>query len=239
MSTRAGSPLAKLDIMAGGKRVRLEVTCGRQQLLELDLLVADYAWNWRLAGRIAVSERLHDCRFEALFVVEDVVRNAEPVGDAAGIVDVLSGAAGTAPPDSLAMVIKLQGDADDFAPLLLEQRSNDRRIDATRHRHDHPSRAASRRALAGRRYLTRGHGHVLADSGLTKIPALCPSPSAAAIWPRVEAQSRRKQRPAQVRAQIRAWMPLTGRRRPHPQGLYRSGTAFDRTSSRSSQVMKG
>jgi hypothetical protein len=44
---------------------------------------------------------LHDCRFEALFVVEDVVRNAEPVGDAAGIVDVLPGAAGTAPPDSL------------------------------------------------------------------------------------------------------------------------------------------
>jgi hypothetical protein len=68
---------------------------------------------------------LHDCRFEALFVVEDVVRNAEPVGDAPGIVDVLSGAASTAPPDSLAMVIKLQGDADDFAPLLLEQRSND------------------------------------------------------------------------------------------------------------------
>ena len=75
------------------------------------------------------------------------MRNAEPVGDAAGIVDVLSGAAGTAPPDSLAMVIELQGDADDFAPLLLEQRSDDGRIDATRHRHDDPSWAASRRAL--------------------------------------------------------------------------------------------
>ena len=89
----AGRSLAQLDIVAGGERVRLQLAHGGEQLVELDLLIAHHARNRRLAGRIAVREGLHDGGLEALLVVEDVVGDAEPVGDAARIVDVLAGAA--------------------------------------------------------------------------------------------------------------------------------------------------
>ena len=77
--------------------------------------------------------------------------DAEPVGDAAGVVDVLAGAAGAAPPDGLAVVVELQGDADDVVALLLEQRGDDRGVDAARHRHDDASRGgdATRRLPGG------------------------------------------------------------------------------------------
>jgi hypothetical protein len=111
--------------MAGGERVGLEFAHGVEQFAELDLLIANHAGDWRLARRIAVRERLHDGRLEALLVVEDVVGDAEPVGDAARIVDVLAGAAGSTASDSLTMIIELQGDANDVEALLLEQRRND------------------------------------------------------------------------------------------------------------------
>ena len=75
----AGGPGAQLDVVAGGERVRLELARGRQQLVELDLLVADHTRDRRFAGHIAVGERLHDRRLEALLVVEDVVRRC-PAG---------------------------------------------------------------------------------------------------------------------------------------------------------------
>ena len=92
-----GGAGTKLDIVAGGERIRLELARGRQQLVELDLLVAHHTRDRRLAGNIAVGERLHDGRLETLLVVENVVGDAEPIGDPARIVDVLPRTAGTAP----------------------------------------------------------------------------------------------------------------------------------------------
>jgi hypothetical protein len=64
--------------------------------------------------------------------------NADAIGRAAGIVDILPGAAGAFTADGITVVIKLQGDADDVAPLLLEQRGHNSRIDPARHGHDDP-----------------------------------------------------------------------------------------------------
>ena len=54
------------------------------------------------------------------------MRNADPLGDVAGVVNVLPGAAGALAMGGGAMVVKLQGDADDVIALGLQQRSRHR-----------------------------------------------------------------------------------------------------------------
>ena len=64
------------------------------------------------------------------------MRNAERLGDAARIGDVLAGAAGTGAVDGRAMIVELQRHADDVVALALQEAGDHRRIDAARHRHD-------------------------------------------------------------------------------------------------------
>jgi hypothetical protein len=79
--------------MAGGEHVRAEFARGLEQVAELDRAVAFDAGDRRLAGEIAVGEVLDHGLAEAGFVVEHVMRDADHLGDAAGVVDVLAGAA--------------------------------------------------------------------------------------------------------------------------------------------------
>ena len=58
------------------------------------------------------------------------MRNAEPLGDIAGVVNVLASAAGTFAMGRRAMIVELQGDPDDVIALGLQQRGRHRRIDA-------------------------------------------------------------------------------------------------------------
>ena len=86
--------------------------------------------------------------------------NAEPGRDVARVMNVLAGAAGALAVDRLAVVVELQGDADDVVALARHHRGDDRGIDAARHRHDDArlfgrlgeaeavSRGARRRRLA-------------------------------------------------------------------------------------------
>ena len=81
------------------------------------------------------------------------MRDAEPVGDAAGVVDVLAGAAAALAAGGLAMVVKLQRDADDVMAWCF-------RIAATTEESTPPdmattTSAASRRCRAKRRYWAR------------------------------------------------------------------------------------
>src|SRR5262249_23177557 len=99
--------LAQLDVMPGGQRVGLQLARGGKQLLELDVLVAGHAGNRRLARNIAVCERLNHTRLKALLVVQHVVGDAELVGNAARIVDVLPRTAGPALAHGGAMVVEL------------------------------------------------------------------------------------------------------------------------------------
>ncbi len=61
------------------------------------------------------------------------MRNAEPVGDPLGVIDILTGAAGTLFLDRFAMVIELQGDTDDVITGFGHQRRCYRAVDATGH----------------------------------------------------------------------------------------------------------
>jgi len=95
---------------------------------------------------IAVGELAHHCLGEARLVVEHVVGNLQGIGDAAGVLNVLTSAASAFAADCLAMVVELEGNAHDIVTFGLHQRRDDGGIDSARHGHNHPvvSRAAGR-----------------------------------------------------------------------------------------------
>jgi hypothetical protein len=65
------------------------------------------------------------------------VRNADTLGDPAGVMDILAGAARALAMGGGAVVVELQRDADDIVALGDEQRGGDRGIDAARHGDHH------------------------------------------------------------------------------------------------------
>ncbi len=109
-----------------------------EQVAELDRLVALDAGHRRLAGDIALGEAVDHRFLEAVLIVEHVMRDADALGDIAGVVDILAGAAGALAMGRRAMVVELQRDADDVIALGLQQRSRRRGIDAARHGDDNP-----------------------------------------------------------------------------------------------------
>ena len=119
--------------MSGRQRLGAKLARGRQQIAKLDRAVALDARHRRLAERIAFGEIVDHRLAEAALIVQHVMRNADPLGDIAGIVDVAPGAAGALAMGGRAMVVKLQRDADDVVALGLQQRSRHRRIDAAGH----------------------------------------------------------------------------------------------------------
>src|SRR5260221_8756718 len=125
------------DVMSGRQHLGAELARGREQIAELDRLVALDARHRRLARHIALGEAVDHHFLEAALVVEHVVGNADPLRHRAGVIDILAGAAGTLAMGRRAMVVELQRDADDVVALGLEQRRRDPGIDATRHCDDH------------------------------------------------------------------------------------------------------
>src|SRR5690606_19572283 len=108
---------ARLDIMASGQNVGAKVAGDGHQVDEFYRLVAGNAGNGGFALLIGIGEGLDDRGFEALFIVEHVVRNAQLGGDAAGVVNVLTSAAGPLAMGGLAMIVELEGDAHDLIAL--------------------------------------------------------------------------------------------------------------------------
>src|SRR5262245_23871633 len=152
---------AALDIMSRRQHVGIELLSRGQQLVELDLLVAGHTWDRRFAGSVAVGKGLHDGRFEALLVVQHVVRNGQTIRHATRVVNVLAGAAGPGPSQRLAVIVELQGDADDLVTLLFQHRRRDRRINAPGHRYDDSAFAPgpnARRLGRGAEGWARRHG---------------------------------------------------------------------------------
>ncbi len=113
-------------------------------------------------ARIALGEAVDDRVAEAVFVVENVVRDADALGDGARIVDVLPRAAGALAMGRRAMVVELQRHADDVIALALEERRRHRRIHAARHRHDD----AGVLRLAGKIETVQGHATTSGKEGL-------------------------------------------------------------------------
>ncbi len=130
-----GEP-ARRHIVAGRERLGAELARGRQQIVELDRLVALHARHRRLARHVALGETVDHRRLEAALIVEHVMRNADVAGDPAGVVDVAPRAAGALAVARFAVVVKLQRDPDHVIAFGLEQRRGDRRVDAARHGND-------------------------------------------------------------------------------------------------------
>ncbi len=105
-------------IMPGSERRRAKVACGRQEIAKLDALIASNARDRSFAALIGVGEILDDFFAKPILVIEYVMGDAEPLGDARGVVDVLPGAAGALARDSGAVVVKLQRNADDLEAAL-------------------------------------------------------------------------------------------------------------------------
>jgi hypothetical protein len=104
------------------KHLRAKLACGTEQVGELDRTVALNARHRRLACRIAFGKAVDHCLLEPRFVVEHVVRDADPLGDRTRVVNVASGAAGALAMRRGAVVVELQGNADHVVALSLEQR---------------------------------------------------------------------------------------------------------------------
>src|SRR5690606_33578292 len=121
--------------------------------------------------------------------VEDVVVDAELVGDPAGVVDVGHRAAarvGLAAP-------QLHGDADDLVALLLEERGRDRGVDAARHGDQDPHAGAPEDENARRRSTAAGTASSAASTSASvldqpserrRLPAATSrgTPMAASTW---------------------------------------------------------
>ena len=80
-------------VVAGGDAGGADLACGEQELIELEVVVAERARNGGAAGEILGDEGADDVLLEALLLVDEVVGDAEAVGDAACVVDVVDGAA--------------------------------------------------------------------------------------------------------------------------------------------------
>ena len=102
------------DVMTGRKHARAKIASGFQKVAKLDRLITLQAGHWRLSGKIAVGETVDYGFLEALFVVEDVMRNADPLRHGAGVMDVAAGAAGALAVGRGAVIVKLQRDPDDI-----------------------------------------------------------------------------------------------------------------------------
>src|SRR5437763_16406373 len=103
--------------MPGRERGGTEFARGCQKVAKLDRAVALDAWHRCLAQRVAVGEVVDHRLTEAVLVVQHVMRNSDPLGDVAGIVNVLSSATGALPVCCRTVIVKLQRDADEVVAL--------------------------------------------------------------------------------------------------------------------------
>jgi len=109
-------------------------------LIELDVIVAEGARDGGAAGEVIGDEGLDDVGLETGLLVDEVVRDVELFGDAAGVVDVVDGAAtaldlfGHAVVSSEpALVPELEGEADEVVPLRAQEGGDGGGVDASGH----------------------------------------------------------------------------------------------------------
>src|SRR5271167_2029441 len=127
-------------VVAGSYAFRADLAGDYQELIELQVIVAEAARDGRTPGKIFRDERANDLALEALLVIHHVIRNADVLGDAAGIVNIVEGAASslhglghafvTGEP---ALVPELHGQADEVVSFGVQHGRDGGRIDTARH----------------------------------------------------------------------------------------------------------
>ena len=136
----AGLVVMVAGVVAGGDAVGADLAGGGEELVELEVVVAEGAGDGRAAGEVLVDEGADDLGLEAGLLVDEVVGDVELLGYAAGVVDVVDGAAAAL--DGLghafvsgeaALVPELEGEADEGVALGAEQRGDGGGVDSSGH----------------------------------------------------------------------------------------------------------
>ena len=135
--------------MAGRQHRGAEIARGVQQIAEFDRLIAFHAGHRRLAGDIALGKAVDHRFLEPALVIKNVMRNADPLGDGAGVMDVAAGAAGALTVGRRAMIVKLQRDADDVVAGFRQDRGGNQESTP-------PDMATTTRVADGRPSISRG-----------------------------------------------------------------------------------
>jgi hypothetical protein len=89
----AGGVVLIDGVVAGSDAAGADGASGLDEGIELEMVVAERTRNRRAAVEILVDERADYVAFEAVLLVDYVVGDAEMLGYAAGVVDVIKGAA--------------------------------------------------------------------------------------------------------------------------------------------------
>ncbi len=128
--------------MSGGQQLGTDLSRRNQQLIELQMVIAQAARDRCAPGKILCDKGTHHVVLETLLLVYDVIRNAKRFGHAARVVNVVDGA--TTPLHRLrhalvtrqaALVPELQRESDDGVALLTEQRGDGGGVDSSGHCH--------------------------------------------------------------------------------------------------------
>jgi hypothetical protein len=115
-------------IVPGGDAVGTDLACGDEELVELEVVVAESAGDGCAACKVFGDEGLDDLGFEAVLLVDDVVGDVELIGYVARVVDVVDGTATTLHcfghtfvSGETALVPELKGEADERVTLRAEE----------------------------------------------------------------------------------------------------------------------
>ena len=124
--------------MTGCDPVGAERSGALEERVELDVGVAVETGVWRATFGILVDELIDDELAEWALQIQRVVRNAQSLGNAAGVADVLNGAALTTAGVVLGLRLgpEAHGDPDDLIALLDQECCRDGRIHAAAHADD-------------------------------------------------------------------------------------------------------
>src|SRR5262249_54442522 len=126
--------------MTGSDGVRSNLLCDNQQLIKLQVIVAETAGDGRAPGKVLFDERTHHVTLKAVFMIYDVIGYSDPLSHTPCIVDTVERAAATVhrfrhalassqPP----LVPELHRQPDDVVPLGTEHGRDGGRIHTARH----------------------------------------------------------------------------------------------------------
>ena len=127
-------------VVARCDAVRADLAGGDEELIELEVVVAEGAGDGGSSGEVLGDEGLDDLGFEAVLLVDDVVGDVELLGYVAGVVDVVDGAAAALDcfghafvTGEAALVPELEGEADDLVTLRAQECGDCGGIDSSGH----------------------------------------------------------------------------------------------------------
>ncbi len=126
--------------MAGGNAFGANLLRDDEKLIKLQMIVAEAAGDGGASRQIFGDEGAHHVALEALFMIDDVVRNADVLGHAARVVDIVERAAAAGyllghafVSGEAALVPELHGQADDVVSLGAQHGRDGGGIDSARH----------------------------------------------------------------------------------------------------------